>query len=378
MNDAVATVARDTLDTPWSSRNEFILEIRDLVHRYEGTLALEGVSLMVRRGEFLTVLGPSGSGKSTLLKVIAGLETPASVAAMVLDGFEISRVPANRRNVATVFQHFALFPHMSVGENVEYGLRVRGVATEERRRRAEEALALVRLPDKFGRRIHQLSGGERQRVALARALVTEPDILLLDEPLGSLDERLRMDMQLELIDLHRRTRRTFILVTHSQEEAITMSDRIVLMRSGKIEQIGDPKTIFETPTTLFAVRFMGIENVFEGVLLARNGDLASVQIGDSVVRGTLSQAASTLKIGDRVFVAIRSEHVKVAGNNSKVGDRDTLLSGQVKATVYKGKYRDITFATPIGRVVALDWEADGPVPPAQVRWSAMHCIVGPA
>jgi spermidine/putrescine transport system ATP-binding protein len=378
MNDAVATVARNTLDTPRPSRNEFILEIRDLVHRYEGTLALEGVSLMVRRGEFLTVLGPSGSGKSTLLKVIAGLETPASVAAMVLDGFEISRVPANRRNVATVFQHFALFPHMSVGENVEYGLRVRGVAKEERRQRAEEALALVRLPDKFGRRIHQLSGGERQRVALARALVTEPDILLLDEPLGSLDERLRMDMQLELIDLHRRTRRTFILVTHSQEEAITMSDRIVLMRSGKIEQVGDPKTIFETPTTLFAVRFMGIENVFEGVLLARNGDLASIQIGGSVVRGTLSQAASNLKIGDRVFIAIRSEHVKVAGTNSKVGDRDTLLSGQVKATVYKGKYRDITFATPIGPVVALDWEADGPVPPAQVRWSAMHCIVGPA
>jgi spermidine/putrescine transport system ATP-binding protein len=377
MNDAVATVARNTLDTPRSSRSEFILEIRDLVHRYEGTLALEGVSLMVRRGEFLTVLGPSGSGKSTLLKVIAGLETPASVAAMILDGFEISRVPANRRNVATVFQHFALFPHMSVGENVEYGLRVRGVTVAERRRRAEEALALVRLPDKFRRRIHQLSGGERQRVALARALVTEPDILLLDEPLGSLDERLRMDMQLELIDLHRRTRRTFILVTHSQEEAITMSDRVVLMRSGKIEQIGDPKTIFETPKTLFGVRFMGIENVFEGILIAKDADLASVQIGGCVVRGTLSQAVSNLKIGDRAFVAIRSEHVKVVATNSKVGDRDTMFSGEVKAVVYKGKYRDITLATPIGPIVALDWEADGPVPLGQVRWSAMHCIVGP-
>jgi ABC-type Fe3+/spermidine/putrescine transport system ATPase subunit len=377
MNDAVAIVTRSTLDAGRPNPNELILEIRDVVHRYDGTVALDGVSLGVHRGEFLTVLGPSGSGKSTLLKVIAGLETPDSVAAMILDGSDILRVPANRRNVATVFQHFALFPHMSVRENVEYGLRVRGVPVEERRRRAETALGLVRLPDKIGRRIHQLSGGERQRVALARALVTEPDILLLDEPLGSLDERLRMDMQLELIDLHRRTGGTFILVTHSQEEAITMSDRIVLMRAGKIEQVGDPKTIFEMPTTLFGVRFMGVENVFEGTLIAKDGDLASVKIGDSVVRGMLSQAGSGLRIGDHAFIAIRSEHVKPI-RDCHVTDHDTLLSGRLKSVVYKGKYRDVTFETSIGLVVALDWAADGPLEGGRVRLSAVHCIVGPA
>jgi ABC-type Fe3+/spermidine/putrescine transport system ATPase subunit len=348
-----------------------------VLHRYDGTTALDDVSLTVRRGEFLTVLGPSGSGKSTLLKVIAGLETPASVAAMRLDGVDISGVPANRRNVATVFQHFALFPHMSVRQNVEYGLRVRGIEPVERRRRAEAALALVRLPDKIDRRVHQLSGGERQRVALARALVTEPAILLLDEPLGSLDERLRMEMQLELIDLHRSTGGTFILVTHSQEEAITMSDRIVLMRSGKIEQIGDPKTLFERPATLFGARFMGIENIFEGTLIAREGQAATVQVGDVLVRGTLAEAGMVLDPGGRAFVAVRSEHVHpVSGFQGRA--HETVLEGRIESVVYKGKYRDVTIATTLGPIVALSWGTDAPKDTGHIGWSGGHCIVGPS
>src|SRR5437868_8878883 len=180
-----------------------ILSLANVRQSYAGILALRGISLDVAKGEFLTLLGPSGSGKSTLLRVIAGLEEPDSADVMRLSGRSIVGVSPEARNVSTVFQHYALFPHMSVGENVEYSLRIRKVPPDERRRRAEAALALVRLPDKYARRIHQLSGGERQRVALARALVMGPDILLLDEPLGALDERLRLDMQLELIELRR-------------------------------------------------------------------------------------------------------------------------------------------------------------------------------
>lgn len=203
-------------------------------HRYGEALALNNVSLAVAKGEFVTLLGPSGSGKTTLLRVIAGLEEPEAVERLVLARRDMRDLPVER-NVVTVFQH-ALFPHMTVGHNVEYGLRVRGRAPDERRRRASSALDLVRLTDKYDRRIHQLSGGERQRVALARALVTEPDVLLLDEPLAALDEQLRIAMQLELKALHRQISGTFILVTHSQEEAVTMSDRIVLMRQGGIDR----------------------------------------------------------------------------------------------------------------------------------------------
>ena len=291
-----ADVARTLTD---ATPDDDILKVQDIVHRYDDVVALNHVSLTVRRGEFLTLLGPSGSGKSTLLRTIAGLETPESVAVMTLNGKDIRGIPANQRDVATVFQHFALFPHMTVGANVEYGLRVRGVDAATRRQQAREALAMVRLESKYDRRIFQLSGGEKQRVALARSLVIEPDILLLDEPLGALDERLRLDMQIELVELHKRTGRTFILVTHSQEEAITMSDRIVLMCKAQIEQISDPQTMFEQPETPFAARFMGVENVFEGTVVARDGDVLGVDVGGTLLRGTANPTAATPSNGAR-------------------------------------------------------------------------------
>src|SRR5262249_50211003 len=243
-----------------------ILELVGVRHRFDEVIALEDISLSVRAGEFVTLLGPSGSGKTTLLNIIAGLQTPTSIDALRIGGEDVRDLPAHRRNVTTVFQHYALFPHMSVGENIEYGLRVRGVPAGEKRTRAKKLLELVRLSSMYERRVHQLSGGERQRVALARALAPQPAILLLDEPMGALDEKLRLDMQVQLRDLQRRLGTTFVYVTHSQEAALTMSDRIVLMAHGRIVQEGSAHDLFNLPNSRFAAVFMGVENIIEGII----------------------------------------------------------------------------------------------------------------
>ena len=358
------------LATP-GTETEFdpILSLANVRQSYSGVLALRGISLDVAKGEFLTLLGPSGSGKSTLLRVIAGLEEPDSADVMRLNGRSIAGVPPEARNVSTVFQHYALFPHMSVGENVEYSLRIRKIAPDERRRRAEAALALVRLPDKYNRRIHQLSGGERQRVALARSLVIGPDILLLDEPLGALDERLRLDMQLELIELRRKTGATFILVTHSQEEAITMSDRIVLMRAGAIEQMGSPRELFASPVTEFAARFMGFENILRGRLIRVSGAEAEIDIAGATIRGRA--VVTGLQPGDAAFAAIRAEHFHIA----KAANR---LRGVAGAPVYKGRFTDIPFRSPVGDLmVRLDGADAAPPLESDLSFAPENCVIGP-
>ena len=216
----------------------------------------------MREGEFFTLLGPSGSGKTTLLRLIAGFETP-NAGRIELAGRDVSRVPPYFRDVNTVFQDYALFPHMTVTENVEYGLRVRRVPKTERRERAARALEMVRLPGLGSRKPAQLSGGQRQRVALARAIVNEPQVLLLDEPLGALDLKLRQEMQLELLRVQREIGITFIYVTHDQEEALTMSDRIAVVNHGHIEQVGEPIAVYERPQTAFVAGFIGVSNLIE-------------------------------------------------------------------------------------------------------------------
>ncbi|WP_246727667.1 ABC transporter ATP-binding protein [Chelativorans sp. Marseille-P2723] len=349
-----------------------ILQLGGVWHSYGAVTVLHNISLHVERGEFLTLLGPSGSGKSTLLRIIAGLENPQKVAMMLLDGMDITWAPANERNVSTVFQHFALFPHMSVGENVEYSLKLRRIPAPERRRRAESMLSLVRLTGKYDRRIYQLSGGERQRVALARSLVMGPDILLLDEPLGALDERLRLDMQRELIELRRATGVTFILVTHSQEEAVSMSDRIALMRAGTIEQLGSPNDLFSRPQTEFAARFMGFENVMHGILRAKRGDLAEVDVGGATLLGRMVSKSAAMNPGDRVFAAIRAEHVEV--DCQRTGNSVTAVRGD---PIYKGRYYDIPFSTQLGTLIARFGEL--PVNLAcktNITFSPERCVVG--
>lgn len=230
--------------------------------------AVDDVDLMIEDGEFFTMLGPSGSGKTTCLRMMAGFDRPTS-GKVYLHGANVTALPPYERDVNTVFQDYALFPHMTVAENIAYGLKIRKVAAAERARRAEAMLEMVRLPGFGGRKPSQLSGGQRQRVALARALINEPRVLLLDEPLGALDLKLRQEMQVELKNLQQRLGITFIFVTHDQEEALSMSDRIAVFNRGKIEQIGSPADIYERPTTRFVAGFVGTSNMIQGDLAQR-------------------------------------------------------------------------------------------------------------
>ena len=240
-----------------------LIEIRNLTKSFGSVRAVDGVDLDIHAGEFLTLLGPSGSGKTTVLRMIAGFETPDS-GSVKLNGIDITYLPPYERDVNTVFQDYALFPHMDVISNIEYGLRVKGVAKDERRKKALKALEQVRLAGYENRKPNQLSGGQRQRVALARALVNRPSVLLLDEPLGALDLKLRQQMQIELKELQREVGITFIFVTHDQEEALTMSDRIAVFDRGRIQQLDKPSAIYERPTNEFVAGFVGISNLISG------------------------------------------------------------------------------------------------------------------
>jgi putative spermidine/putrescine transport system ATP-binding protein len=238
------------------------IRLQGLVKRYGALAAVDGVDLDVARGEFFTLLGPSGSGKTTTLRLIAGFELP-DAGHVELAGVDVTARPPYARDVNTVFQDYALFPHMSVLENVEYGLRVRKVPKPERRRRAHEALEMVRLGRLGARKPAQLSGGQRQRVALARAIVNRPQVLLLDEPLGALDLKLRQEMQGELKRIQREVGITFVYVTHDQEEALTMSDRLAVFNDGRIEQVGAPAEVYERPANEFVAGFVGVSNLLE-------------------------------------------------------------------------------------------------------------------
>jgi putative spermidine/putrescine transport system ATP-binding protein len=238
------------------------IRVAGLRKTYGDVVAVDAIDLEVAQGEFFTMLGPSGSGKTTTLRMIAGFETPDE-GTIELAGEDVSRLPPYDRPVNTVFQDYALFPHMTVQDNVEYGLRVKGVKQDERRRRAQQALEMVRLPSYGRRKPAQLSGGQRQRVALARAIVNRPKVLLLDEPLGALDLKLRQEMQIELKSIQREVGITFVYVTHDQEEALTMSDRIAVFNDGRVEQVGPPAEVYERPQSEFIAGFVGVSNVIE-------------------------------------------------------------------------------------------------------------------
>jgi putative spermidine/putrescine transport system ATP-binding protein len=274
-----------------------LIEIRGLSKAFGSVKAVDGVDLDINAGEFLTLLGPSGSGKTTVLRMIAGFEDP-DTGTINLNGNDITHLPPYERDVNTVFQDYALFPHMDVITNIEYGLRVKKVDKKERRAKALEALEQVRLSGYENRKPSQLSGGQRQRVALARALVNRPSVLLLDEPLGALDLKLRQQMQIELKELQREVGITFIFVTHDQEEALTMSDRIAVFDKGKIQQLDRPAAIYERPTNEFVAGFVGVSNLISGSaaqsLLGQSGTFTvrpeKIQISDSAgADGTIKE-----------------------------------------------------------------------------------------
>ena len=373
--DAAAGVHEGCLPPSPEAAGQPILEVIDAVHAYGDVVALDGVTVTAAAGEFLTILGESGSGKTTLLRLISGLEKPYRIGALRLGGIDVSSVPAYLRNCTTVFQHYALFPHMSVGENVEYGLKVRGVKPAERQARAREALRLVRLEEKYDRRIHQLSGGERQRVALARALAPRPAILLLDEPIGALDEKLRLDMQVELLEIHKRLGMTFVYITHSQEEALTMSDRIILMRKGRIEQSGPPTAIFDRPVSSFVASFMGVENLLEATLLALDGDHATFRLGEATFSGRWSGTKAP-EAGGGVVVGLRAERLHVADAAPEPSATVNVLPCRFGSAIYKGKYLDRMADTAIGQLKVRIWDAT-PVTQnnAFIWWKREDCMV---
>jgi putative spermidine/putrescine transport system ATP-binding protein len=269
---------------------------------YGQVVAVAGVDLTIVEGEFFTLLGPSGSGKTTLLRMIAGFERPDS-GRIELGGRDVTSMPPHLRDTNTVFQDYALFPHMTVGENIGYGLRIKRVPGADRKKRVERALQMVRLSGLENRKPNQLSGGQRQRVALARAVINEPEVLLLDEPLGALDLKLRQEMQIELKQIQKEVGITFIYVTHDQEEALTMSDRMAVMSNGRIEQIGSPVDVYERPATEFVAGFIGISNV-----LSRDG----------------------------VRFVVRPEKIRIIEEGDTVGPDMTMEQGTVEEVVYVG------------------------------------------
>jgi len=298
-----------------------LLNLTQLVKSYDGShRALDAIDLQIRRGEFVSLLGPSGSGKTTLLMLIAGFESPTS-GQMVLNGESIERRPAHERNIGVVFQNYALFPHMTVAENLRFPLRMRKVAKAEADARIRRALETVGLLGMEDRHPGQLSGGQQQRVALARTLVFGPDLILLDEPLGALDKNLREQMQVEFKRIHRELGVTMIYVTHDQTEAMTMSDRIVVMSTGRIEQIGSPSEVYYRPKTKFVASFVGDSNILEGT--ASGGD-GIVQVPGF---GPVASARRDLQPGQRVSLLLRPENLRLkpAGTGGTLGTQRPVI-----------------------------------------------------
>jgi ABC-type Fe3+/spermidine/putrescine transport system ATPase subunit len=286
-----------------------------------GTVAVADFDLHVDHGEYVVLLGPSGCGKTTTLRMIGGHEFPTS-GRILLDGESLVDLPPHKRPTTTVFQHFALFPHRTTLQNVEFGLKMHGVGKEERRRRAMSALEMVGLDTLADRKPRQLSGGQQQRVALARVLVTQPKALLLDEPLGDLDRLLQLRMRVELRNLQRQLGLMFIHVTHNQEEALSMADRIVVMNDAKIQQVGDPLTVATKPETELVARFMGDNNILKGTVARRDGD--RLVIDDGTVRASVIAGDDDHDVGDEIIVAIRAAAVTLAsaGGGSDLNTAD--------------------------------------------------------
>ena len=322
--------------------DNFVVEMLDVVKRFptpEGGVvsAVDHVSVQIRDGEFFSLLGPSGCGKTTTLRMIAGFELPTS-GEILIDGEYQGYLPANQRPVNTVFQQYALFPHMTIEENVGFGLEMRGIPRLERQKLVEESLNMVRLLGTERRKPNQLSGGQQQRVALARALINRPKVLLLDEPLGALDLKLRKEMQLELKTLQREVGITFIYVTHDQEEALTMSDRIAVMSQGRVLQIGVPEDIYEHPTSRFVADFIGETNFIEGDVEG-HGDPLQFKIADGVVVPAIWASETTVAVGTKAVLSIRPEKIDVTqAKDESVGNgsHDAHAPGKIVDLVYLG------------------------------------------
>jgi spermidine/putrescine transport system ATP-binding protein len=312
------------------------LRLRGLVKRYDDVRAVDGLDLDIHAGEFFSFLGESGCGKTTTLRMIGGFEDPDE-GSILLDGEELTRLPAHRRPVNTVFQSYALFPFLTVRDNVAFGLRYADLGKAEAEAKIGAALELVEMGALARRKPHQLSGGQQQRVALARALVLEPRVLLLDEPLGALDARLRKSLQRELRAVQRAVRTTFVYVTHDQEEALTMSDRLAVIVGGKVEQVGTPSEVYSAPASAYVASFLGSANLWSATVESVSPDGAQLRVGDLSLP-MAGAAAGTAEVGDAVTVMVRPERVSIEPVPADaVGDPD-LLTGQVDSLTFQGAH----------------------------------------
>jgi spermidine/putrescine transport system ATP-binding protein len=296
--------------------------------------AVDNVSMDIYDGEFFAMLGPSGCGKTTTLRMIAGFEQPNS-GQVIIDGRDFAGIPPYHRPVNTVFQDYALFPHMTILQNIMFGLEMEKVARKDAQKRAQEALEMVRLPHIAGRRPRELSGGQQQRVALARALVKRPKVLLLDEPLGALDLKLRREMQIELKTMQQELGITFVFVTHDQEEAMTMANRIAVMEGGHVLQVGRPEEIYETPATRFVADFIGETNFIDGIVIEDHGETGTVRLdADTVVNAMMGEM--DLEAGQPISVAIRPERIMLRPYDTQIPEGASVVSGQIRQISYIG------------------------------------------
>lgn len=350
--------------------SQAILELRNITKSFDTTTVLKGIDLSVQEGDFVTLLGASGCGKTTILRIIAGLEIPDG-GQVLLEGRDVVNDPPEKRNVNTVFQSYALFPHMTVWQNVAYALRIRGVGKREIEQRVHDALKMVQMDGSEKKTPAQLSGGQRQRVAIARSLINQPKVLLLDEPLGALDLQLRRQMQHELKTLQQQLGTTFIYVTHDQEEAINMSDRIVVLRDGLIEQQGEPNEIYDRPRTSYAAQFVGNANVLRGRVERVVAGTVLLRCDSGMMRAQSDNLSTGL--GDTLTLAVRGENIVISREAS-----DISLRGVVETNSYSGGMlripvhlddgteviitrQGIHFDYVAGEVVYLEWSAESAV-----------------
>ncbi|OLU12883.1 spermidine/putrescine ABC transporter ATP-binding protein [Pseudomonas sp. PA15(2017)] len=355
-----------------TSSSDILVSFRGVQKSYDGeNLIVKDLNLDIRKGEFLTLLGPSGSGKTTSLMMLAGFETPTA-GEITLAGKRLNNVPPHKRDIGMVFQNYALFPHMTVAENLAFPLSVRGMSKADVGEKVKRSLSMVQLDAFAGRYPAQLSGGQQQRVALARALVFEPQLVLMDEPLGALDKQLREHMQMEIKHIHQRLGVTVVYVTHDQSEALTMSDRVAVFHQGEIQQIAPPRELYESPRNTFVAQFIGENNRFAGELVERTGDTCTVQLG----RGEKVQALAVNvgQPGDAVSLSIRPERIRL---NAAAEGCDNRFSGRVSEFIYLGDHvrvrlevcgktdffvkqpiAELDPALAVGDVIPLGWQVE--------------------
>jgi spermidine/putrescine transport system ATP-binding protein len=347
--------------------------------RFGDFVAVRDLTLAVERGKFFTLLGPSGCGKTTTLRMVAGFEEPSD-GRILLDGTDVAGQPPFKRPTNTVFQSYALFPHLSVEDNVGFGLRRQGVGREEVRRRVAEELELVGLAREAKRKPAQLSGGQQQRVALARALVNRPAVLLLDEPLGALDLKLRKGLQIELKRIQREVGITFLYVTHDQEEALAMSDRIAVMNRGVVEQVAAPEEVYERPRTTFVAGFIGVSNLMPGRVVSADGDRTEIEL-DAGVRVSASAGGDGLRTGERCYAVVRPEKLRIERADEPAGGTGAHVEGIVESSLYVGTSTQFVVRLPDGvgmtvLVPNVDEEERRRLPAAGVRvrlvWAPGH------